>query len=416
MRVLMSHPTGNSNVRAVIAALNSAGMLGEFHTTLAINPEALWLKLIPNSLSEQLLRRSFPIAKKQLVKFPYLETARLILPKLGFNSLVHKENAWASIDSVYKILDKSVAKRLKVLVEKNTVNAVYGYEDGALNTFRQAKKLGLKCIYDLPIAYWETSRKLLQEEAQRLPLWAKTLGGGINDSEDKLQRKTEELELADVVVGPGEFVLNSIPAWAKSKQLIMTPYGSPFISDRIEKKTRLRNQKLRVLFVGSMTQRKGLADLLAAVNILNTPELELVVMGSLMAPMPFYRNQLPGFEYLPNRSHSKVLELMRNCDVLCLPSIVEGRALVMQEAMSQGLPIIITGNTGGADLIEHGKTGFLVPIRSPEAISEKLAWFLDNRHLIEQMGQQAFNRAQNYTWEAYGANIVSALSELNICS
>jgi glycosyltransferase involved in cell wall biosynthesis len=407
----MSHPTGNSNVRAVITALNEAGMLGEFNTTLAVDPKAWWLKLVPKGLSEQLLRRTFPIAGDKLVKFPNLETARLILPKLGLGKLVREENSWASIDSVYQTLDKSVAKRLKVLVEKNTVNAVYGYEDGALNTFRQAKKLGLKCIYDLPIAYWATSRKLLQEEAERLPDWAQTLGGGVNDSEEKLRRKTEELELADVVVGPGEFVLNSIPDWATSKRLIMTPYGSPVSSHSPKINTRTQKGKLRVLFVGSMTQRKGLADLIAAVNLLDSPNLELVIMGSLVAPMQFYRNQTRSFEYLPNRSHRQVLDLMRSCDVLCLPSIVEGRALVMQEAMSQGLPIIITANTGGTDLIEDGKTGFLVPIRSPESIAEKLAWFLDNRNLIPQMGVESFNHAQRYTWDAYGSNIVSALAE-----
>jgi glycosyltransferase involved in cell wall biosynthesis len=414
MKVLMSHPTGNSNVRAVITALNNAGMLGEFNTTIAIDPEARWLKFIPKGLSEELLRRTFPVCSDKVIRFPSVEAARLILPKMGLGSLVHKEASWASIDSVYKRLDNSAAKRLNALVKENTVNAVYGYEDGALNTFRQAKKLGLKCIYDLPIAYWATCRKLLQEEAERLPMWAQTLGGGINDSEEKLRRKTEELELADVVVGPGEFVLNSIPDWAKSKHLIMTPYGSPSITQTNERKDSYTKTKLRVLFVGSMTQRKGLADLLAAVKLVNSPNLQLVVMGSPMAPMQLYRNSLANFEYQPNRSHNQVLELMRSCDVLCLPSIVEGRALVMQEAMSQGLPIIITSNTGGTDLIKHGETGFLVPIRSPEAIAEKLSWFLDNMHLINSMGHQAFIRAQRYTWEAYGANIVSALSKIEL--
>jgi glycosyltransferase involved in cell wall biosynthesis len=102
---------------------------------------------------------------------------------------------------------------------------------------------------------------------------------------------------------------------------------------------------------------------------------------------------------------------MRSCDVFCLPSIVEGRALVMQEAMSQGLPIIITPNTGGEDLIIEGVTGFLVPIRSPEAIANKLSWFLENRNKIKEMGRSAQEHAANYTWDAYGSNIVKKLLE-----
>ncbi|MDB5011330.1 MAG: group 1 glycosyl transferase, partial [Mucilaginibacter sp.] len=169
------------------------------------------------------------------------------------------------------------------------------------------------------------------------------------------------------------------------------------------------NSKLRVLFAGSLSQRKGLGDLFSAIRLLNNPQIELVVMGSLMAPMEFYRKQLPGFTYMPNRPHEEVLALMRSCDVLCLPSIVEGRALVMQEAMSQGLPLIITHNTGGEDLIKEGYTGFLVPIRSSDAIAEKLNWFLENRSSISSMGRRAQNHAAKYTWEGYGSKIVSAL-------
>jgi glycosyltransferase involved in cell wall biosynthesis len=414
MKIVMSHPTGNSNVRAVILALHTAGMLEEFNTTLAINPNSAWLNLVPKAMSEQLRRRSFPLSSSKLVQYPGLESARLLLPKLGLQKLVSEEISWASIDSVYRNLDLSVSKRLKLLVKNNTINAVYGYEDGALETFKQAKKLGLTCIYDLPIAYWETSRKLLMEEADRLPAWAETLGGGIKDSERKLQRKTEELQLADIVIGPGDFVLDSIPDWARTKQLIKTPFGSPAQSTCPVGRLIKSHGKLRVLFVGSMSQRKGLADLFAAIKLLNRSDVELIVMGLPLSSMEFYKTQLPGVTFLPTRSHNRVLDLMQSCDVLCLPSIVEGRALVMQEAMSQGLPIIITPNTGGEDLIVEGETGFIVPIRSPEVIAEKLNWLVENKAAIPQMRQSAFDHAQLYTWETYGANIVSALSSLHI--
>jgi glycosyltransferase involved in cell wall biosynthesis len=102
---------------------------------------------------------------------------------------------------------------------------------------------------------------------------------------------------------------------------------------------------------------------------------------------------------------------MRTCDVFCLPSIAEGRALVMQEAMSQGLPLIITSNTGGADLIDEGETGFLIPTASPDSIAEKISWFLDNRNLIPEMGYKAQKKAAGYTWDAYGDKIAQSLHE-----
>src|SRR3989442_15995027 len=111
-------------------------------------------------------------------------------------------------------------------------------------------------------------------------------------------------------------------------------------------------------------------------KLVKPSDAELVVMGSLILPMQFYRNQCEHFIYEPPRPHPEVLRLMRTCDVLVLPSIVEGRALVQQEAMACGLPVIATKNAGGDDLIEEGRTGFLVPIRSPETIAEKINWLV----------------------------------------
>jgi glycosyltransferase involved in cell wall biosynthesis len=103
---------------------------------------------------------------------------------------------------------------------------------------------------------------------------------------------------------------------------------------------------------------------------------------------------------------------MQSCDVFCLPSIAEGRALVIQEAMSQGLPIIITPNTGGEDLVIEGNTGFLVPIRSPEKIAEKINWFAENRDQIPEMGMKARELAETLSWQKYGDRIVSGIKEL----
>lgn len=412
MKIVLTHPTGNANVRAIMRALLQAEVLAEFSTTLAADPAARWLKLLPGSLRTEWLRRTFPAPITHIHTHPYREVARMALPKLGLRQIVRHERGWASIDAVYQDFDRITARRLLALARKGQISAVYAYEDGALATFRQAKQLGLPCIYDLPIAYWETGRRLMLEEAQRLPAWAPTLGGGILDSPAKLDRKTQELELADVVVGPGQFVMDSLPGWAAGKQAIMAPFGSPAPTGSAVSMSQSKpdtHRPLRVLFAGSMGQRKGLGDLFAAVKLLHRPDLELVVMGSPLAPLNFYRSELPNFTYEPGRPHDQVLALMRSCDVFCLPSIVEGRALVMQEAMSQGLPLIITPNTGGADLILEGQTGFLVPIRSPEAIAEKLAWFLDHRAEIQAMGQRAQQHAATYTWERYGTTVVDSI-------
>jgi glycosyltransferase involved in cell wall biosynthesis len=160
-----------------------------------------------------------------------------------------------------------------------------------------------------------------------------------------------------------------------------------------------------------MSQRKGLADVFAAMRLLNRSDLELVVMGSPLMPLSFYRSQFADFVYEPGRPHEEVLKLMATCDVLVLPSLVEGRALVQQEALACGLPIVVTRNAGGEDLIDEGRTGFLVPVRSPESVAGKLAWLADHRDAVEGMRDACVRKAAECSWTAYAAGIIDLIAK-----
>jgi glycosyltransferase involved in cell wall biosynthesis len=417
MKTLLSHPTGNQNFRQVGAALHAHGMLGRAATCLNWNPNGWLAHRLPAGARAELARRSFvePWAAGMATR-PGREAARLVATRVGWRSAVAQETGWCSVDAVYHDFDRWLARNLPMWQRTHALDAVYAYEDGALAQFEAAKELGLRCAYDLPIAYWSTGRRLMAEEAERLPNWAATLGSGVAASAEKLERKRRELELAEIVVVPSQFVADSLPPSCRSKRVVVAQFGSPRSGPAEDPSTQLRadgeRRPLRVLFAGLMGQRKGLGDLFAAMRLLKRSDVELVVLGSLAAPMEFYRSELSNFTFEPGRPHDQVLNLMRTCDVLALPSIVEGRALVMQEAMSQGLPIIITPNTGGADLIEEGKTGFLVPIRNPAAIAGKIAWLADHREAIPEMSRAAQVKAATYTWENYGNTVVTAIREL----
>src|SRR6202035_2213747 len=110
-------------------------------------------------------------------------------------------------------------------------------------------------------------------------------------SEDKLERKTKELELAQLVICPSQFVAGSVPkSVATNRKVVVVPFGSPPLCPaRIA--SCASGRRLRVLFAGSMSQRKGLGDLFAAMRLLNRNDVELVVMGTPQAPMEFYRKE-----------------------------------------------------------------------------------------------------------------------------
>ena len=99
-------------------------------------------------------------------------------------------------------------------------------------------------------------------------------------------------------------------------------------------------------------------------------------------------------------------------DALLMPSIVEGRALVQQEALSCGMPIITTSNAGGEDLIDEGKTGFLIPIRSPDKIAEKISLLLDSKINRRDRIKICQKKAAEYSWKEYARRIISLASSI----
>ncbi|QYY36325.1 glycosyltransferase [Ruficoccus sp. ZRK36] len=405
--ILLSHPTGNENLRQALQAMREAGLLDAFYTTLGFSEENDLRRLpIPNKLRRQLLKRRFPLPAAQLHTSPWRELVRTLMINRPENFLTRHECGPCSVDGVYRALDRRIARRLRN--NTGSIRAVYGYEDGCLEHFRAAHEKGLTTIYELPTAYGPYAHTVLDEEAQRRPDWKPTLIS-TRDSMEKLERKRQELELADVVVCPSAFVENSLPAEIRaSKHILRMPYGIDPV-ENLPAYSAPTSRPLKFLYAGALSQRKGLADLFEAWNLAQLPEAELHVMGSQLMPASFYKERCPTAIFHAPRPRQEVLSLMDACDVLVLPSLIEGRALVQLEAMGRGLPLLITPNTGGDDLIEPGRTGFIVPTRSPQALAERLTWFSEHRAELPQMREHCLRKAAEASWGHYREQLAGSL-------
>lgn len=406
--ILISHPTGNANVRAVMSALDEAEKLTLFQTTIASQDSDWYLSLVPRTLREQLLRRRYNIASDKLRTRPLREVVRLLAQKVRLSIITKHETGWASVDSIYRDLDFYVSQQLPSLIHQHSVSAVYSYEDGALETFKSAKQLGLKCIYDLPIGYWRLAQKIQEEEAELKPEWAGTLTA-ILDSPQKLSRKDSELGLADSIIVASSFTKNSLALASEiTAPIYVIPYGAPLVErQRVPNKS---NVKLKVVFVGSLGQRKGISYLLEAVKKLDNL-VELTLIGRPSGECTPLAHALQKYRWIPSLPHSKVLEEMSHHDVFVFPSLLEGFGLVLLEAMSQGLPVITTSHTAGPDIITEGKDGFIVPVRSSEAIAEKLELLANDRDLLHSMSFAAQAKSSMFTWESYKKNILEVVNK-----
>ena len=400
--ILLSHPTANQNVRQAAQALAEADLLEEFWTCVNWKRDSLLNRFLPERARKEFRRRSFSADLQPFIRtFPWREMGRLVSGQIGLTQLTQGETGFLSVDAVYRSLDRRVARHLP---SSRKIKAIYAYDGGALDTFRAAKNLGAKCIYEHPIAYWRKIQEYQREEAQLHPEWAPTLGA-LGDSEEKLLRKDAELALADVVIVPSTFAKESLTLAPNLKACVrIIPYGAPPAVDRTIADG--GSEKLRILFVGALSQAKGLGYLLQAAAHLER-EIELTLIGKRVSPAIPSQAVLDRHKWIPSLPHDELLAEMSRHDVLVLPSLHEGFGLVIPEAMAQGLVVITTAHTAGPDIITNGADGFIVPIRSAEAIEEKLNYLMTDRKLLSEMKRAAQGKAASLRWETYRQQVVS---------
>lgn len=403
--ILLSHPTGNQSVRNTLTAFCEERLLDSFWTTINWSGNNPVSRLFP-SLDAELRRRAFPDCASGLIhQKPMTEIGRLISAKLNLSWLLRHEKGIFSIDKVYDSFDLYVARRL---AERRSVSSVYAYEDGAAHTFKAAKNAGLKCVLEMPIIYWREGKKILDEEALANPEWAGALAENFY-SGSKAEKKESELSMADVIVVNSSFTKESLKTSGLKAPVITAPLGGPKPAAKISREK--KGPRLKALFVGTLLQRKGISYLFEALEGLsNLAELTLIGPKGC-AKCAALDKALKKHRWLGAKPHSAVLEEMSKHDVLVLPSLFEGFGLVILEAMSRGLPVITTVNTAGADIIQDGIDGFLVPIRSSSAIRAKLELSAEDNELARHMSRAALEKAAAHSWDNYRRNLLARLKD-----
>ncbi len=135
--------------------------------------------------------------------------------------------------------------------------------------------------------------------------------------------------------------------------------------------------------------------------------VELTLLGQKTTPdCPPLNEAVRAHRWIPSLPHAALLDEMSRQDALVFPSLFEGFGLVIPEAMSRGLPVIASTHTAAPDLFSaDGVEGFLVPIRSAEAIAEKLELLHRDRARLRAMSRAALDRAEALRWADYHRGI-----------
>jgi glycosyltransferase involved in cell wall biosynthesis len=409
--LLLAFPSSNQNVRADLHALQGAGMLTLFCTTIAWRHGRGLFGILPRPIRQELARRAFDgIDPARISTFPTREVIRLIASRLGISVLTRHETGWASVDRVSKQFDHHVAH----LIRRRSLDAaaVYAYEYAALRSFEAAAERGMRRFYELPTGYWRVGLKILTEERERNPEWAQTLDL-LQDSAQKREHKDAEIRAADHIIVPSAFVRETLREHPDINATIdVIPYGAPDPkSVPRAPRARSRADKLRLLYVGNLTQLKGISYLFSAMLSLRGAATLTLAGAKPSADCPKLTAALKEHTWLGAVPHQRVLEIMAQHDVLVFPTLFDGFGLVILEAMSQGLTVITTPNAGGSSVIDDGKDGFVVPIQDAEAIAKRVMELADDRERLFAMGAAAVKKAELLSWAARAGTFLEILGK-----
>jgi glycosyltransferase involved in cell wall biosynthesis len=246
----------------------------------------------------------------------------------------------------------------------------------------------------------------MAEEARLRPDYAATLGRGV--PEWQARRQDAELRLADRIVVLSTFQrAGFVEEGIDEDRLVVVPLGVDL--DVFRPRARQDNGSFRVLFVGQITQSKGISYLVDAFAKAKIPASELQFVGGVVGTNGPWR-RLQGVTHVPHVPRYELPPYYGRADVYVLPSLFEGFALTAIEAMAAGLPVIVSEHTFGADVITDGVDGFVVPIRDSDAIAERLRFLHASPTARARIGAAARRRAEDYSWERYGRRIVAALT------
>ncbi len=282
-----------------------------------------------------------------------------------------------------------------------------GWSSGCLHSLRWAQDRGMKTMVVRGSTHIQNQLRVLQEENERWGIKTELPAPQV------VAREIEEYALADYIYNQTPHVKRTfMQAGVPESKIIQFPTGVDVSRFQPEDK---RDKVFRIIFCGALSLRKGLIYLLQAFQKLQLSHAELVIVGGGFQEMldffkPYFGEHII---YKGNVPFSQVCHEMNQGSLFCFPSLEEGQAAVLAQAMASGLPLIATKESGAEVFLDDGEEGFFVPSCDADAIAEKLLWAYENQDVLRIMGQKALKRIQQgYTWDHYGQNMKQAVERI----
>jgi alpha-maltose-1-phosphate synthase len=389
-----------ADARNQILALSDAGVLRKIFTSFAYDPTARierWAKHVDRVLGTQTskLLATRPsvdgVVPTDIERSVVPEAIRLLLQSRGHAFC----NPTALLDWTSRRLSLLAAKALK----KDDC-LVVARECEALEVFAAAARKQIGRLYQLPTAHFRTVDSVLRKEFEEYPDLAAEKSHNQSVDPRRVSRKEQELELAETIIVPSQFVKTSlINENINESKIHVLPFGaeSEWIADTVPS-----NTGNIVLHVGQLSIRKGTHRLLKAWKTLRayrTHELRLI--GSMRLSPRFLSDYGGIYNYLGKMPRQSLKQQYMQSCCFVLPALAEGFAVVILEALSCGTPVVVSRNSGAEGFISDGNEGFLHDAQNDEQLCEALEKMLSRPVQRQAMAEQCLLKARSWTWKEY---------------
>jgi len=329
--------------------------------------------------------KSLAVANQRLITTPWLGAANYASRYMSSGLQVHARR-W-----VADCFDRAVSRRMR------DCDIFYGWSTAVLRSMREAKRRGAMTVVGTGSAHARYQKEIIEAEYRKFGVRQVCTHPSI------VEKAQQEFEEADGIIVPSEFsrrtfVENGIPA--SKIRVIPEPLTRRF---QLAAKD---DSIFRIIVVGTVSLRKGAQYVLEAASRLKLPKSEVVLIGPVLEEFQPILTRYEGqFVLAGPVSEAQLAWHLSRASVLVLASVEDGWGHVTLEAMSCGLPVIVSVNTGSADVVQDGVNGFIVPVCDTASIMEKLEYLHLSPNTCREMG--ARNRALilDRTWTDYGDDV-----------
>jgi glycosyltransferase involved in cell wall biosynthesis len=391
---------GSRDRYEVAAALAGAGLLEKVVTDLYLAPERIPFLSAFGRRFPKILARSNRLIPADRVVAPLRLSAASLLMRIGLRSRDRQIR-----------LDLSIGRRARYDALKSK-SALFSYSYYAAGAFAEgANRPAMRFLFQLH-PHPAVVRKIFQREMIEAPRFARSLRWEyeLGAPEAHFASLCQESSLANGWVTASSYTASTLAQNGVPRQQIhVVPYGVDFEEYACRDRSPSARAPFRVVWVGNMTQRKGLSYFLEAVGAIPQENLEVLVCGNYAIERQVIQEYgIRSIRILRGLATGALTDQMRGCDLFVLPSLAEGFGHAILEAMALGLPVLTTANTCAPDVLVDGEHGFVVPVRDNAALAKAITWGRSHRAQLYRMGLAGAARARQFTWERFRKGIVAA--------